>query len=402
MYSFLLMGTSLKERIPYYFSPRFATPARRPRLLIRRLGTDLVDAEIGAGVFLFLAQTQTERGLQTAIDDTAAGQRAQHAESAQRRTAEKARGDAAPHAAQAVQRPYAEHVVDLPFVLGEGEGPDEQRPGHRAGDQRAYRMHELGAGAYRHQASQRAVMDESGIVAARDQRRQHAAHHRHQRIQRDEAVHRRHALRRHHIEAEPADGEYPGTERQKRDAGRRVRGHSTVFGITTMACAQEQYRHQSQPAADGVHHHRTGEVEKLGAEMRFQPRLQTKVAVPGNAFEERIAQPHQQGRSCKLRIKPGALGDAAGNDGGNRRGERQQEEKFNEFITAFFHQGMGIGQKRRPVGDGLTDEEIRQGGHRKIRDDFYQRVYLVFFAYRPYFQKSEAGVHGQHHHGAHQ
>src|SRR3569623_751896 len=181
MYSFLLMGTSLKERIPYYFSPRFATPARRPRLLIRRLGTDLVDAEIGAGVFLFLAQTQTERGLQTAIDDTAAGERNQHAESgtdelrqhahpakpAQRRAAENARGNAAPHAAQAVQRPHTAHVVDLPYVLGEGEGPDDQRPGHRAGHQRAHRMHLFGAGAHRHQAGQRAVMDEAGVVAAR-------------------------------------------------------------------------------------------------------------------------------------------------------------------------------------------------------------------------------------------
>src|SRR3569623_220475 len=136
MYSFLLMGASLKERIPYYFSPRFATPARRPRLLIRRLGTDLVDAEDGAGIFHFLAQTQTERGLQSAIDDTASRQCDQHAESgtdelrpqahsaeaAQRRTAENARGNAAPHAAQAVQWPYAEHGVDLPFILCKSEG----------------------------------------------------------------------------------------------------------------------------------------------------------------------------------------------------------------------------------------------------------------------------------------
>src|SRR3569623_1115084 len=164
MYSYLLMGASLKERIPYYFSPRFATPARRPRLLIRRLGTDLVDAEVGAGIFLFLAQTQTERGLQSAIDDTAARQCDQHAksgtkklrqqahsaESAQRRTAENARGNAAPHAAQAVQGPHAEHVVDLPFVLGESEGPDEQRPSHRARYECAYRMHEIGAGTHRH------------------------------------------------------------------------------------------------------------------------------------------------------------------------------------------------------------------------------------------------------------
>ena len=45
-----------------------------------------------------------------------------------------------PAPAQAGQRPDAEHVVDLPAVLREGEHDDEQRPGDTADDERVTRL----------------------------------------------------------------------------------------------------------------------------------------------------------------------------------------------------------------------------------------------------------------------
>ena len=45
--------------------------------------------------------------------------------------AEDAGGDAAPGAAQPVQRPDAEHVVDLEPLLGQGEAVNEDDAGDR-------------------------------------------------------------------------------------------------------------------------------------------------------------------------------------------------------------------------------------------------------------------------------
>ena len=118
--------------------------------------------------------------LSSAVDDEAAGQapgdRAQRADrlrrqrdaaqAAQRLLPEDARGDAAPGAAQAVQRPHAQHVVDLPAVLRQREHAHEDRARDRAGHQRADRMHQVGAGAHRHQAGQRPVVGEARVVAA--------------------------------------------------------------------------------------------------------------------------------------------------------------------------------------------------------------------------------------------
>ena len=49
------------------------------------------------------------------------------------------------------------------------------------------------------------------------------------------------------------------------------------------------------------------------------------------------------------------------------------------------------------VGNGKADEEIGYRGEAEIGNDAHQGIHLVFLAHRPYLQKGEAGMHGQHH-----
>jgi len=70
-------------------------------------------------------------------------------------------------------------------------------------------MHDIRAGTYRHQSGQRPVMYEAGVVPAGQESSQRAARQRHERIKGHQPSHRIQRLRRHDIEAEPADGEYP-------------------------------------------------------------------------------------------------------------------------------------------------------------------------------------------------
>ncbi len=148
------------------------------------------------------------------------------ASAAQRLAAEDAGRDAAPGAAQAMQRPDAEHVVDLPAVLGEREHDHEQPAGHTTDCQRTDRVHQVGTGTHGDQAGQRAVMDEAGVVLAHDQGSQGAADHGHQRVEGDQAGNLVEGLGAHHVEAEPADGQDPGAQGQEGNDRRRVGGDS--------------------------------------------------------------------------------------------------------------------------------------------------------------------------------
>lgn len=123
-----------------------------------------MDGEVGAVVLLFLVQAQAKGGLEGAVDRGAAhqsddngqgghdqlGHEGDAAQAAQGLAAEDAGRDAAPGAAQAVQGPNAEDVVDLPAVLGEGEHEDEQPAGDAAHRQGTDRVHEVGTGADGH------------------------------------------------------------------------------------------------------------------------------------------------------------------------------------------------------------------------------------------------------------
>ena len=113
--------------------------------------------------------------------------------------------------------------------------------------QRAERMHYVRASADCHQASQRAVVEKSGVTSAGNQRRDHPAHHRHQRVHRDQSTDTVNGLRRHHIEAKPADGEDPGTEGQKGYVRWRYGDHVPI-AIPASAGSQQQHRRQGQPS----------------------------------------------------------------------------------------------------------------------------------------------------------
>src|SRR5450830_1786154 len=102
-----------------------------PTDLAVRGGADLVDRQIGAFELLFLRQAQAQCDLEQAIDHQTANSRPSHAhgsadqlgaqahaaQAPQGLAAEQAGGHAAPGAAQAVQGPDTQHVIDLPFVL---------------------------------------------------------------------------------------------------------------------------------------------------------------------------------------------------------------------------------------------------------------------------------------------
>ena len=89
--------------------------------------------------------------------------------------------------------------------------------GNAANGQGAHRMHQVGAGADGYQPGERTVMHEAGVVLAEHQCDQRTADHRHQRVERDESGDLVERLRAHDVEAEPADGEDPGTEREEGD-----------------------------------------------------------------------------------------------------------------------------------------------------------------------------------------
>src|ERR1039457_5464303 len=104
-----------------------------------------MDAQIRAVKFFLSAQAYADQLLQHAIDQIAAGKSDRHTEqraaqlrheahaasAAKRLEAKYPCGYPAPCAAQTMQRPHAEHVVDLPAVLRQGEHHHEQRSEER-------------------------------------------------------------------------------------------------------------------------------------------------------------------------------------------------------------------------------------------------------------------------------
>ena len=136
---------------------------------------------------------------------------------------------------------------------------DKDDRGDAADDKGCQRVHDVAAGADRDQTGQGTVVDKTGVVLAGHQRRQHAAHHGHQRVDRHQAGDLLQVAGAHHVEAEPADRQDPGTERQKGDVADRDR-MGLAADVAPHARPEDQDRRQGDPAADGVDHHRTGIV----------------------------------------------------------------------------------------------------------------------------------------------
>ncbi|KFB69629.1 MAG: hypothetical protein CAPSK01_000688 [Candidatus Accumulibacter vicinus] len=258
-------------------------------------------------------------------------------------------------------------------------------------------MHHVRAGADRDQTGERTVMDEAGVVPARNHGHQRAADHCHQRVHCHQAGDLVDRLRAHDVEAEPADGQNPGAKRQERDRRWRVRGNSPLLGVASVACAEQKHCRQGDPAAHRMHHNGPREVVKFLPIAGFQPGLEAEGLVPGNAFEEGIDETDDQKGRGQLRVEPGTLGDAARNDRRDRCREGQQEEESGQLEAILLQQRFGAGEEVDPVGDAEADEEIGNRRYREIGQDLDQRVHLALLAYRSQFEKGKARVHRQHH-----
>ena len=77
-----------------------------------------------------------------------------------------------------------------------------------------------------------------------------------------------------------------------------------------------------------MHYDRASEIMERCSKARFHPVLHTVIAIPYQAFEERINQPHNEQGSNQLRSKTSALGNSTGDNGRNRGGKGHQKEKL--------------------------------------------------------------------------
>ena len=149
-------------------------------------------------------------------------------------------------------------------------------------------------------------------------------------------------------------------------------------------------------------HHAAGKVVELGAGQCLDPGLHAEMLVPGNALEEGVDQAHDHGRGDQLGPELGAFGNAARDDGGNGGGKGQQKEELDQAIAVECRQLLGAHEKVRAVGHAIAEREINHGGDREVDQDLDQGIDLVLAAHGAQLQKSETGVHGQDHDGAHQ
>src|ERR1700760_3902963 len=119
---------------PARFVGRISRAPGPPRRTSPRRRRNLVNRQIGAVVLVFLIEPQPDRQPDRTVHECAAerrhddsAQRAHQlraernaAQAAERAQAEDACRDTTPRAAQTVQRPYAQYVVDAPAVLHAG------------------------------------------------------------------------------------------------------------------------------------------------------------------------------------------------------------------------------------------------------------------------------------------
>jgi len=112
-----------------------------------------VDRQVSVVVFLFLAQAQAHGGFEHAIHQQPTDCGPRHA---------------APGAAQTVQRPNAQHVVDLPLVLRQREHDDKDGARDGTHHQRPQRVHQVGTRAHRHQTGERAALYDTWLAQFKD------------------------------------------------------------------------------------------------------------------------------------------------------------------------------------------------------------------------------------------
>ena len=256
------------------------------------------------------------------------------AQAAQRLAAEDAGRDAAPGAAQAVQRPHAQHVVDLPAVLRQREHHDEDGAGDAR--RRPRRPADASGPSPRTPPPGRPA-GRCGRSPGRFGRSTRAAS-----VPPTMAISELTATRPDILSMvcalitlkpnQPTVRIHAPSARNGMFDGGWARDRA-VLAVAVAARAQQQHGRQREPAAHRVDHDRAGEVMELRAGQRLDPGLHAEALVPGDAFEQRIDQADDDGGGHQLRPEPGALGDAAGNDGRDGGGESQQEEELHQLVA---------------------------------------------------------------------
>src|SRR5690606_36240011 len=241
--------------------------------------------------------------------------------------------DAAPYAAKPVQRPDAEHVVDSEPPLAPFEHDDKKRSGDAARHQRAERMHDVRARADRDEARKCAVVNKARIVPPNEKRGQNSTGHGHEGVERHKARNGGERSGGHDVEAEPADAEEPGTERQPGNGGGRKADKAAIRRVAAAAMSEEENRAERDPSTNCMNDDGAGEIVETGAESCGEPVLQSQIAVPDEALEKGIGEADDRGRGCRLGEELRAFGDAARNNCRYGGGESQQEEEFNQIAA---------------------------------------------------------------------
>src|SRR6185436_11757894 len=101
------------------------------------------------------------------------------------------------------------------------------------------------------------------------------------------------------------DGQHPRTECQERYRRRWMRRHLPILRIPAAPGAEQQDRHQPDPAAERVDDDAAREIVEFLTERLLEPRLDTVVLVPRDTLEERVQEADQHERRDQLRIELG-------------------------------------------------------------------------------------------------
>ncbi len=179
-------------------------------------------------------------------------------------------------------------------------------------------------------------------------------------------------------------------------------GHAPIGTIAATARPEQEDCRQRDPAAHRVHHNRASEVMKWCTEPGFDQTLHPKIAVPGNALEERVDQTHKDQRGQQLRVELGALGDTTGDDGRDCGRKGEQEEELDQLITVLLLQCWRAGEKINAVGDPKADKKVADRRDCEVAHDLRQGVDLILRAYGTNLKERKARVHREHHDGADQ
>ena len=151
-----------------------------------------------------------------------------------------------------------------------------------------------------------------------------------------------------------------------------------------------------------MHDNRTRKIVEFRTEGALQPFLHAVSAAPRNALEEGIEDADDHRRGDELRIESGTFSNAAGDDGRHRCREGEQEEELYESVAALLRELAGAHVEADTVGDRVAHEEICDGRDREVAEYLDEAVHLVLRPHRAEFEKRKAGVHGEHHDGAHE